>query len=190
MTAETPGSQTIDIAVVDERWQGAVGDADLEGLVTDVARAALGLGLPDDPDVEVSLVLGDDALVRGLNRDYRDRDAPTNVLSFALTDGAKAPRAPGAPLVLGDVIIAFETCRREAEQAAKPLLHHLAHLVAHGVLHLCGHDHGDDDAAARMESIEAAVLSRFSISDPYAEPEAIAQTAQHTSINSDDRNAL
>ena len=177
MTTATAASRTIDVSVVDGRWLDQIDDADVEGLVTGVARAALGLGLPGEPCVEVSLVLGDDAMVQALNRDYRGRDAPTNVLSFALTDDAETPRAPGAPLVLGDVFVAFETCRREAEEAAKPLGHHLAHLVAHGVLHLCGHDHGDDDAATRMENIEAAVLSRFSISDPYAEPEEIAQTA-------------
>jgi len=121
---------------------------------------------------ELSLVLGDDALVRGLNRLYRRKDAPTNVLSFpALTDAERArARKPGRPALLGDVVVAFETSRREAAALGKPLADHLAHLVVHGTLHLLGYDHALARDAARMERLEAAVLAGLGIADPYGAP--------------------
>lgn len=125
------------------------------------SRAELGQGAK-----EVSIVLADDEMVRQLNRGYRDRDEVTNVLSFpALGD---APLADGAPLMLGDVAVAFETTRTEATAEDKPLAHHLAHLVVHGMLHLLGYRHDAPVEAETMEKLEAEVLAGLGLPDPYA----------------------
>lgn len=114
---------------------------------------------------ELSVVFADDALVHRLNRDWRGKDMPTNVLSFPATGAAGAP--PPAPSLLGDVVIALETVAAEARAQKKPLADHVAHLVTHGVLHLLGHDHVRAAAARRMEAIEVQTLARLGVPDPY-----------------------
>ncbi|MCR6629633.1 MAG: rRNA maturation RNase YbeY [Magnetospirillum sp.] len=150
-------------------WAEMVPDA--EAVVERMALAALAgadCELGDDP-LEISVVLADDATVQGLNRDWRGKDKPTNVLSFAALDDDEAPRVPGAPLLLGDIVLAFETCRDEARALGKPLSDHLSHLVVHGVLHLLGYDHEDDEAEAEeMEALETTILAGCGIADPYA----------------------
>ena len=133
--------------------------------------AAIALGAVDLPEgiVELSVVLADDAKVQELNRDWRGKDAPTNVLSFASMDDEDAPLVEGAPLLLGDVILAFETCAAEARDQGKTLEDHFSHLVIHGVLHLLGYDHLDDDEAAEMEDLETTLLAALGIPDPYGE---------------------
>lgn len=171
-----------DIAVTIEAagWTAALPDA-LERCRT-LAAAALGAvdleaGAPGDGPVEVSIVLADDAAVREMNRQYRGQDKPTNVLSFAALDDDGAPLPEGAPLLLGDVVLAFETTRREALEQDKPLADHFGHLVVHGVLHLLGFDHEDDGDAAEMEALERAILAALGVPDPYA---------PHTPLEGDD----
>lgn len=158
----------VDISVDFPGWAEAV--AGLEPLIIRMAVAALensDCDLGDDP-LEISVVLADDATVQGLNRDWRGKDKPTNVLSFAALDDEDAPSVPGAPVLLGDIILAFETCRTEAVELGKPLADHLSHLIVHGVLHLLGYDHEDDeDEAEEMERLEAAILAGFGMADPY-----------------------
>ncbi|MDI3469403.1 MAG: Metal-dependent hydrolase YbeY, involved in rRNA and/or ribosome maturation and assembly [Pseudolabrys sp.] len=111
---------------------------------------------------EVSVVLTDDEAIRRLNRDWRKIDKPTNVLSFP------AARTPGLePVLLGDIVIAYETLEREAAAEGKDFLHHLAHLAVHGFLHLMGYDHQTDSDADDMESVEIAILNRLKVPDPY-----------------------
>ncbi|MFZ2870878.1 MAG: rRNA maturation RNase YbeY [Zavarzinia sp.] len=120
--------------------------------------------------VEIAITLSDDAEVRVLNRDWRGKDKPTNVLSFPGLEGAMAALLPpDAPRPLGDVILALETCRREAVDQGKSLADHARHLVVHGVLHLLGFDHEDDAEAEEMEAMETAVLAGLGIADPYGE---------------------
>ncbi|HEY1797098.1 MAG TPA: rRNA maturation RNase YbeY [Stellaceae bacterium] len=113
--------------------------------------------------VAVDITLTDDAEQQRLNRTWRGKDAPTNVLAFP-GDG---PVAPGAPRILGDVVLALSTIRREATEQEKPFADHLRHLVVHGVLHLLGHDHDEPVAAAAMERREIAILAALGIPDPY-----------------------
>ena len=117
--------------------------------------------------VEISVVLADDALLRSLNRDYRQRDEPTNVLSFEAALG-EVP-IPGEALLLGDIVLARETIAREAAEQAKPFVDHLTHLVIHGALHLLGYDHQINREAREMEALEVAILSDLGIADPYLE---------------------
>ncbi len=137
------------------------------------AKSALDLGaraLDPGANGELTLVFADDALVRALNRDFRGKDKPTNVLSFSARDGRTT--APGAPLLLGDVVLAYETAAAEAAAGAKPLADHVAHLVVHGVLHLLGYDHVRAAGARRMEALEVRVLARLGVADPYRQASA------------------
>ncbi len=156
------------VDIADEAWLAQVPDA--EELCARVAAVTLGAAasLVDLPAgrLEVSLLLTDDAQVRDLNRDYRGQDKPTNVLSFAALD-ADSPIPPDGPILLGDVIIARETAEREAAEEEKRLIDHLSHLVVHGVLHLLGYDHMEDDEAEEMESLERSVLAGLGVPDPY-----------------------
>jgi probable rRNA maturation factor len=101
--------------------------------------------------------------VRRLNRRWRGQDRATNVLAFATGEQA----ASGAPLLLGDVVLALETVEREAVEQGKPLADHVAHLVTHGVLHLAGFDHHAAPEARRMEALERRILAELGVPDPY-----------------------
>jgi len=111
---------------------------------------------------ELSIMLADDARIADLNKTYRGKDGPTNVLSFP------AAGMPGMdrPL-LGDIALAHETIVREAEAQHKSFAHHLLHLTVHGVLHLLGHDHENDTDAEDMEALERRILEDFGVADPY-----------------------
>lgn len=145
-------------------WRRAIRGA--SGLCRRAVAAALDEAGVAQPG-EIAVVLADDRLVRRLNRDWRGKDAPTNVLAFPADTPSELP--PAVPGVLGDVVVALGTTRREARAEAKTLGDHLAHLVVHGTLHLLGHDHQTDRQAARMEAMEAAALARLGIANPYRE---------------------
>jgi probable rRNA maturation factor len=121
------------------------------------------------PRVELAVVLANDVEQRGLNRDWRGIDRPTNVLSFPAWE-PRAPAPPGAPLLLGDVVLALETVAREAEAQGKPFADHLSHLVVHGVLHLLGYDHQTEIEAGVMETLETSILAGLGVADPYCTP--------------------
>ncbi|HEV2551393.1 MAG TPA: rRNA maturation RNase YbeY [Stellaceae bacterium] len=158
----------VDVVERSPLWRERV--ADLDPLCAATARAALAAsGGEDRGACELSIVLADDALLRALNAKWRGIDKPTNVLAFAAED-AETP--PGAPRLLGDVVIAFETMAREALAQVKPLDHHLRHLIVHGVLHLLGWDHEDPAEAERMEALEVVILQRLDVPDPYRMSEA------------------
>jgi probable rRNA maturation factor len=119
---------------------------------------------------EISFVLTDDKRMRALNRVYRGKDKPTNVLSFAALDAGKlgsiGPKA-AMPWLLGDVVLASGVIAREAKAQRKTVQHHLSHLAVHGVLHLLGYDHECDRDAEAMEALEIAALSAMGIANPY-----------------------
>jgi probable rRNA maturation factor len=118
------------------------------------------------PPAELAIVLCDDSAIRALNRKWRGKNTPTNVLAFpaARAAGGKRPATP----YIGDIIIAYQTAAREAAAEAKPFKHHLAHLAVHGFLHLLGYDHANDRDALRMERTERAILKRIAVPDPYS----------------------
>lgn len=120
---------------------------------------------------EVSVLLADDATVRRLNADYRGQDRATNVLSFPAFERIPAcdpGHLPAGPVPLGDIALAFETVRAEAEAEGKPLAHHVSHLLIHGGLHLLGYDHQNAADAGLMEGLERDILAQLGIPDPYA----------------------
>lgn len=142
-------------------WHTAVADPD--GLVRRAAAAAL-RSFEHGP-VDLSVVLADDATVRGLNRDHRGKDKATNVLSFPA-----AISEPDGAEQLGDVILALETVQDEAQAQDKSVSDHLTHLVVHGVLHLMGLDHETAEEAEDMEALERDLLAGLGIADPYTDP--------------------
>jgi probable rRNA maturation factor len=169
----TPDSLVIALEIEDERWNGALPDA------CELLRAAIGLALAEldaaGRTIEVGIRLVDDATIRGLNRDWRGRDKPTNVLSFPL--GAAEPvEEDGFPWLLGDIVMSFDTVEAESAADGKSFAHHVAHLAVHAALHLIGHDHEDDQEAEAMEAAETVLLARLGIADPYAPRSGAAHT--------------
>jgi probable rRNA maturation factor len=116
-------------------------------------------------------MLTDDAGIRTLNSNWRGVDKPTNVLSFPALQPTGPSGADDAPRMLGDIAIAYETTRKEADDEQKPFDHHLSHLAVHGFLHLIGYDHENDDDAEAMETLEQEILAQLGIPDPYADRE-------------------
>ena len=174
-----PGA-TVDILVNCPLWRSE------RGIRTVLRHAIAEAGLATRNRGDLAIVLSDDEAVRALNRDWRRKDQPTNVLSFpavrrsggpsikrhgASKNGNRTPRAvvPDGHRCLGDIVIAYETAAREAKAEHKPLRYHVAHLAVHGFLHLVGYDHHGDKEAATMESLEIAVLARIGIPNPYVE---------------------
>jgi probable rRNA maturation factor len=146
---------TLDIEIASAGWDA---EPKAQACVND-AIAAAAARVPGEG--AVSVLLTDDETVRLLNRDWRQIDKPTNVLSFP------APQQPAGEPVLGDIAIAYETVAREAAEEGKPFLHHVAHLAVHGYLHLMGYDHQTDSEAEEMEALEREILRSLQIPDPY-----------------------
>ena len=163
----------LDIAI-EADWPGPTDWADLAERAADVlAGVAPELA---NPRLAASLLFADDAEVHLLNRQWRGKDKPTNVLSFPMLERADlitlAPNGP--PELLGDIALALETCVREAADKGVPLEHHAAHLIVHGLLHLAGHDHVHSDAeAAAMEALEIKALALMGIADPYGDRDPV-----------------
>ncbi len=140
------------------------------------ARAAETLALitPElaNPRLSASLMFTSDAEVQALNREWRGKDKPTNVLSFPMLERAEllALAADGPPELLGDIALALETCTREAADKGISLADHTAHLIIHGLLHLAGYDHETSPEDARaMEALEINALAQMGIADPYGD---------------------
>jgi probable rRNA maturation factor len=165
--------ELVETLIEDARWE-AFGLPDLAERAGRATLAALDMPVAG---FIVSLMGCDDARIAVLNADFRGKPQPTNVLSWPSEErGADSPGGmpdlpePGPeddPESLGDIAIAFDTCAREAEAAAKPMHEHVSHLVVHGVLHLLGFDHIDEADAARMEALEVRILATLGLSDPY-----------------------
>ncbi len=146
----------IDVLVESKLWKG---NRDAEPAVRRaIAEAA---ATQSTPGAELAIVLTDDSAIRLLNHNWRGVDAATNVLSFP------TGHTGGDPLLIGDVVLAYETIAAEARAEGKPFAHHVAHLAVHGFLHLLGHDHERKKDAETMERLERDILQRLGIPDPY-----------------------
>ena len=157
-----------EVLVVAEAWQA---EPDAETVIQRAIAAAAEFVNAGIGEAELAVMLTDDAGIRTLNSNWRGIDKPTNVLSFPALQPTGAGAPDDAPRMLGDIAIAFETTRREADDEQKPFDHHLSHLAVHGFLHLIGYDHENDDDAEAMESLETGILAQLGIPDPYAERE-------------------
>ncbi|MEH2564532.1 rRNA maturation RNase YbeY [Bradyrhizobium sp. AZCC 2289] len=157
-----------EVLVVADCWQT---EPDAEAVIHRAISAAAEIADAGVGDAELAVMLTDDSGIRTLNSNWRGIDKPTNVLSFPALQPTGAGANDDAPRMLGDIAIAFETTRKEADDEQKPFDHHLSHLAVHGFLHLIGYDHEKDDDAEAMESLEQEILAQLGIPDPYADRE-------------------
>ncbi|HWU03578.1 MAG TPA: rRNA maturation RNase YbeY [Novosphingobium sp.] len=149
---------------------------DWEAMATSAAQA-IAAQAPElaNPRLLVSVLFTSDAEVHALNREWRERDKPTNVLSFPMLEredllDLAEEEGDGPPEMLGDIALAYETCAREAEEKSVPLAYHATHLLIHGLLHLAGHDHEiSAEDARKMEQLEILALAQLGIADPYGD---------------------
>ncbi len=163
MTAIT--APVTEVLIVAECWQTEPG---AEAAIHRAIEAAAAIVDTGPGEAELAVMLTDDAGIRTLNSNWRGIDKPTNVLSFP----AQQPTGPDdAPRMLGDIAIAYQTTRQEADDERTPFDHHLSHLAVHGFLHLIGYDHENDDDAETMEGLETEILAHLGIPDPYADRE-------------------
>jgi probable rRNA maturation factor len=154
-----------EVLVVADGWQS---EPDAEAVIQRAIATAAEMTDADTGEAELAVMLTDDAGIRTLNNNWRGIDKPTNVLSFPALPPTGPAGPDDAPRMLGDIAIAFETTRKEADDEQKPFDHHLSHLAVHGFLHLIGYDHETDDDAEAMEALETEILAQLGIPDPYA----------------------
>lgn len=165
----------IDCDIVAGEWDERF---DWDALALNAISATLnGAGFANVPQgegaqVEVSVRLSDDDEIQRLNRDYRGKDKPTNILSFPMVepgDVGTVLQRQDMDLLLGDMALAFETTAREAADKGIAVADYVTHLLVHGTLHLLGHDHQDDATADQMEALETRILAGLGIANPYVE---------------------
>ncbi|MEA1938673.1 MAG: rRNA maturation RNase YbeY [Pseudomonadota bacterium] len=139
-------------------------DPDLNGRIEETVHAALkGANVVIRDPAEISIMLADNACIRDLNKQWRGKNKPTNVLSFPVDDDPDEILPANTPRLLGDMALALETLQTEAREMNISVLDHLRHLIVHGVLHLLGFDHETDDMAERMEALEVEILNTMNI---------------------------
>ena len=168
MTIPQKLKPNIEISVQDPEWEKM---GDIHDLIKVIAKTALNSALlpkvATGRDLEISIVLANDDLVQVLNREYRQKDEPTNVLTFASLDDGDVPEQ--GILNLGDIILSYQTIEREAQEQGKFPIDHIRHLTVHGVLHLLGYDHINEDEANDMETLEIRILEQLGVQNPYTE---------------------
>jgi len=168
-----PAEPSIEITIIVDKpcWEKPL--PHWESLILPAARETL-RQLKWIKSSEINIVLSDDAAIQELNKNYRGLNKPTNVLSFPSLEPEEVSSVYKSakeeiPIVLGDVILAFETIRQESLDQKKSFEKHLVHLAVHGILHLLGFDHEKDEDAVIMESLEIQILSSLMIPNPYEE---------------------
>jgi len=163
MTVHDQTDYMIDIAIEDEIWHAAI--QDIEKMTQDIISETIKHDKINAQAIEVSVLLTNDAQIQELNKTYRQKDKPTNVLSFPQTDKNEVD----SPfLMLGDIVIAFDTIHREAEEQDKKLSDHYTHMLVHGCLHLLHYDHLNEEEAQQMETAEIKTLNKFGVKNPYS----------------------
>ena len=156
---------SVEVVLEDARWQ----QAGLDALANRACDAVLAHFQMDPQGHEISMLGCDETRIANLNRQFRGKDGPTNVLSWPAEGDFPSQLAgmQGEPKELGDIAIAWETCDREAREQGKRFDDHVTHLLVHACLHLLGYDHIDPTEAAEMEALEVEILGRLGIPDPY-----------------------
>lgn len=156
---------TIDYAVECDAWKPILKTS--QALFDAIIIRAIEQAMPALGAAEISIVLADNAFIQELNKQYRGKNKPTNVLSFPQIDDWNETMRLPSPLALGDIIIAYETVEHEADEMGVTIRQRTAHMVCHGILHLLGFDHLDDDEAEVMESLEVKILTDIGLPSPY-----------------------
>ncbi len=164
----------IDIEIKSKKWQAE------KNILEFVEKIAKKLALEtdikkiSDKELELGISLVSDVQIKKINHKFRGKNKATNVLSFAMIDenlirkiGLKKAAGMQEHLFLGDIVIAYETVKKEAKAQNKRFCDHLTHLILHAILHLIGFDHEDEKMARAMENLEIKVLKKFKISNPY-----------------------
>lgn len=165
----------VEVLIEDPKWRGV---PQIKSLAVRAATAVLSAGIPAGLRVSACVALIDDRAIARLNHDFRGMPKPTDVLAFPQLPGnlraiaacLKASRGKRARIALGDVVVAFATSAKGAREAKLTLADHAAHLIAHGTLHLLGHDHAEPTETKRMRVLERAALAELDIADPYRAP--------------------
>jgi len=169
MENNLPQPPAIDIAIQDPSWNEV---PDIETLVRTAVETSLKMAMiPDElagKDMEISILLANDDLSHILNREYRGKDNPTNILTFANIDSDDKPEQEET-ITLGDIILSFETIQKEAREEDKFLRDHVLHLAVHGTLHLLGYNHDEEDDATIMETLEIRILEKLGSQNPYSD---------------------
>ena len=167
--SEDVQKHVLDVFVTDSAWENILPEGqDWTSFFAPISRAVfqkLNLDFP----FEISVLLTNDAEIKELNSQYRSQDKPTNVLSFPGVTAQELLEAEQSehPLILGDIVLAFETIASEAVTQNKSFLNHLTHLFVHGILHLMDYDHEEDAEAKIMETLEINILQELHIESPY-----------------------
>ncbi len=152
----------IEVVIEDDRWEAA----GLAALCAPAERVALDVAGRVPEGFEIAVMGCDDTRIAALNKAFRGKPQPTNVLSWPASE--TPPMQGGTPAIeLGDIAIAFETCQREAAEKGISVQDHVTHLLIHGVLHLLGYDHISDAEAEEMEALEIKALAKLGLSNPY-----------------------
>lgn len=165
---------TIDVLCEDEQWEKEIPDVTKH--IKKIVTHTLSFTGLNQQSLEICIVLANDVFIQDLNHRFRHKDKPTNVLSFPSMDidpdtteeFVKSIGAHDIPMHLGDVTLAFETILHEAQQQEKSFQDHLSHLLIHGILHLLGYDHIEEEDAQKMEKFEITILEAIGIENPYA----------------------
>ncbi len=154
----------IDITINDDRWISDI--QDIENITKNIIKTSISKIINNSGMTEVSVVLADNNFIKGLNKTYRGKDNPTNVLSFPLTEKNEITTKQEF-LSLGDIIIAYETIKSEAQAQNKSFQDHFTHMLVHGCLHLMHYDHITEGDAQEMETLEINILKTMNIKNPY-----------------------
>ena len=157
---------SLDITVEDPAWHTHCPDLEaLSARVLETALASVPSFAGRAGPFELSLLFTDNDTIQRLNCEFRNKDKPTNILSFPMID-AQSPQSPIQPL--GDLALALGVVLEECAVQSKTPADHLSHLLVHGFLHLIGHDHESDGEAKAMENLEIAILDRLGLKNPYS----------------------
>ncbi len=163
MTIPSPDIE-IDIAINDERWNSEI--TEIEAFTQNIVQRVLSDFEWKTNNIDISIVLADNDFIQELNKNYRHKDKPTNVLSFPQTENEDLNNE--SPFIsLGDIIVALETIKAEASEQNKSFSDHYTHMLIHGCLHLLHYDHITDEQAAEMEGLEIEILNTLNIKNPY-----------------------
>jgi probable rRNA maturation factor len=175
MNAENKIIVDIDVNVMETEWNSSFLDvsAVAETAMEKTLNMAMLPKILQGRTLEASVLLANDDLIQTLNREYRGKDKPTNVLSFASLDSPD-PVAKDAPFPLGDIVLSYQTIDQEARDQGKFFKDHFIHMVVHGTLHLLGYDHETEDEANIMEALEIRILEKMNVQNPYLDTLSMA----------------